>query len=175
MKLAAICNIVLSRGPFDSECANNYGGISIYPGSAGDRLGPRSVLDAQSIAFGGRLNPPPRTLGGSSHREPRYDVDTGHDDRDPGSGGRTDSHSHSLRDRSQPLPCPAPSSRLLSSSASGCRSAVAPAPRPASPVPFPPKPCPCCGRGRGCGRGRRRLPTPRRILRLGPLGADHAC
>ena len=55
-----------------------------------------------------------RTLEGSSHREPRYDVDTGHDDRDPGSGGRTDSHSHSLRDRSQaaarlpgrPLPQP---------------------------------------------------------------------
>ena len=39
------------------ECANNYGGFSIYPGSAGDRLGPRSVLDAQSIAFGGRLYP----------------------------------------------------------------------------------------------------------------------
>ena len=51
-----------TQGPFDSECANNYGGISIYPGSAGDRLGPRSVLDAQSIAFGGRLNPPPLPL-----------------------------------------------------------------------------------------------------------------
>ena len=42
-----------TQGPFHSECANNYGVISIYPGSAG----PRSVSDAQSIAFGGRLYP----------------------------------------------------------------------------------------------------------------------
>ena len=34
---------VQSHGPFDSECANIYGG-PIDPGSVGDRLGPRSSL-----------------------------------------------------------------------------------------------------------------------------------